>query len=436
MRTKPFYDVWKAVVTRHGLDPDGDRVPYPTARAIVRAINRRTRIAWRAWDWPDFSITEERPYRQIWNASKQFSRVSTNGLPDDMFYIPTVTYYTVNPLASSDPPVGTPPASGTPPVLTVDPVSGQTWYTLTAPLDAYVSFDQVCLRSIGRVIGIYKSNPRLDGFKHSGITFRVTENGIDLFHVSNPTIFVKYLPAPSRFTMIPYVAGRTYSQGDLVFWGNETYASTVNNPLVAPPDPSWRIMPMPEVLAPYVEAGAYADCMRESHPADQAIAQTSLQQSALADAEANGLLQDEIDVLMAMGQRHSYQQHRPPRRWVRNSLITTPIWSSGTVTTLTDSCVFDGLYPPAPPIFATLESGVTPIPIGVGQAWVDVAFVNPKNTALYHFAEFVVQWTGAGSPPFIIRAELVDNVTTTGFRAVLNSGPPVTGYVLKWRVTS
>ena len=49
---------------------------------------------------------------------------------------------------------------------------------------------------------------------------------------------------------------------------------------------------------------------------------------------------------MAMGQRHSYQQHRPPRRWIRNGLVTTPTWTPGTVTTLTDVCEKDGMYPP------------------------------------------------------------------------------------------
>ena len=103
---------------------------------------------------------------------------------------------------------------------------------------------------------------------------------------------------------------------------------------------------MPEVLAPYVEAGAYADCMRESHPADKEIAQTSMQQSVLADQEAKELLQMEIDVYMSMGKRHSYQQHRPPRRWIRNGLVQTPTWTAGSVTTLTDACDHDGMYPP------------------------------------------------------------------------------------------
>jgi hypothetical protein len=71
-----------------------------------------------------------------------------------------------------------------------------------------------------------------------------------------------------------------------------------------------------------------------------------MQKAVLADAEASGLLQTEIDVLMAMGQRHSYQQHRPPRRWTRSGIINTPVWQPGTVTTLTDQCQFDGLYPP------------------------------------------------------------------------------------------
>src|SRR6516162_5097521 len=121
MRTVPFYEVWKGVVSRLSLDPDGDKVPYFTARAITRHINRRVRISWRSWDFVDFTITEERAYRQVWNATTQFHRVGANGQPDQLFWIPNVTYYQVNPLASTDPPVGTPPVVGTPPTPPTDP---------------------------------------------------------------------------------------------------------------------------------------------------------------------------------------------------------------------------------------------------------------------------------------------------------------------------
>jgi len=353
MRTTPFFSVYKSVVSRHGIDPDGDKVPSYTARAIVRAMNRRTRMAWRAWDWVDFSVTEERAYRQVWNASHQYLRVNANGVPDEIFYLPAISYFGIKPSAPADPPIGFPPGG------TITYPNDPYWQSLS-PLDPYVSFDQVCQKSIGRVIGIYKSNPRLDGFKHSGITFKVTENGIDLFRVSGPTIFVKYLLAPSRFTIVPLVDGKAYSVGNLVFSDvtGETYVSIVNNNTASLSDGnSWRIMPLPEVLAPYIEAGAYADCMRESHPVDAAIAQDAIQKSALAEAEAQELLQSEIDVLMAMGQRHSYQQHRPPRRWTRDGLVTTPTWQPGTVTTLTDTCKTDGVYPPATP------------PMGVAWQW-------------------------------------------------------------------
>jgi hypothetical protein len=357
MRTVPYFQVWKGVVNRHGLDPDGDKIPYYTARAINRAINRRVRIAWRAWDWPDFSVTEERPYRTIWNATRQFYRSGANGQPDQLFFLPNVTYYQVNPAASQDPPVGTPPVI--PPANTnpsLDPTS-QPYFILLQPLDPFVSMDQVCQRSIGRVIGIYKTNPRLDAFKHSGISFRITENGIDLFQISGPTIFVKYLPAPSKFTTLTWIANKIYNQGDLVFWSpsGECYASIINNNSGSTLNLlNWRLMPMPEVLAGYVEAGAYADCMRESHPVDKDLAQMAMQQSVAAEAEAKELLQSEIDILEAEGQRHSYQQHRPPRRWIRNGLVQTPSWTPGTVTTLTDACQFDGMFAPPVP-----QPGVT-----------------------------------------------------------------------------
>jgi hypothetical protein len=431
MRTKPFFDVWKAIVTRHGLDPDNNDIVYPTARAIVRAINRRVRVAWRAWDWPDFSITEERAYRQVWNSQHIYQRLNSQGVPDEVFYIPTITYYQVNVNAPTDPPLGTLPTN-------------TTYFNVLAPLDPFVSFDQICRRSIGRVIGIYKSNPRLDGFKHSGISFRVTENGIDLFQVSGPTIFVKYLPAPSKFTIIPWISTKIYNMGDIVFYfpTGECYLSIINNNTnhIPTDGTSWNWMPMPEVLAPYVEAGAYSDCMRESHPVDAAIAQGAMQQSALAEAEAKELLQSEIDVLMAMGQRHSYQQHRPPRRWVRNGLITTPVWQAGSVTTLTDICVSDGLFSPGPPPFVPpsfgpgdRQSGA--FPLVIGQDFVNVVFGSALSDASWEFdADLTVVNTVDTFPNEIFVTDVTAK-STTGFTAQLNASPLTANYTLNYRAT-
>jgi hypothetical protein len=306
-----------------------------------------------------------------------------------------------------------------------------------------VSFDQVCQKSIGRVIGIYKSNPRLDGFKHSGITFRVTEMGIDLFRISGPTIFVKYLPAPSRFTMIPWNdKANGYNVGDLVFYAptGETHVSIVPNNTATPTDGnSWRIMPMPEVLAPYVEAGAYSDCMRESHPVDAAVAADSLARSAAAQAEAMELLQMEIDVLMAMGQRHSYQQHRPPRRWTRDGLVTTPTWQPGTVTTLTDVCQKDGLYPPAtpgvipPPTPGTSNdvSGLTPLVSG--QSFISVVFPTPLSSSSWTFIELRVVNT-LDPNPINIWPGIVTSKTASGFTVQLDGLPDSGNYKLEWTV--
>ena len=112
-------------------------------------------------------------------------------------------------------------------------------------------------------------------------------------------------------------------------------------------------------------------------------------------------------------------------RAIGSGLVQLPVGSAGPFSTESLTCS------PAPCTLPNVQASAGGAPVNE-----DPIAVNPKNTALYHFAEFVVQWTGPGNPPFIIRAELVDNVTTTGFRAVLNAGPPVTGYVLKWRVTS
>jgi len=61
------------------------------SRAIVEHINERVETVLQAWDWPEWQLTEERAYRQIWDSTRQYKRVSDkDGKPDEVFYLGAV----------------------------------------------------------------------------------------------------------------------------------------------------------------------------------------------------------------------------------------------------------------------------------------------------------------------------------------------------------
>jgi hypothetical protein len=120
--------------------------------------------------------------------------------------------------------------------------------------------------------------------------------------------------------------------------------------------------------------------------------------------------------------------------------VTTPIWQPGTVTTLTDQCKVDGLYPPAvpgdipapaPPEASNDVSGVTPLVSG--QSFINVVFTSPLSSASWTFIECRVVNT-LDSAPLNIWPGIVTSKTASGFSIQLDAIPDSNNYYLEWTV--
>jgi hypothetical protein len=346
MRTVPYQTVLDGVLRRRGIDPLGDDVTQDDLRGIVQHINKRIRFAWRIWDWPDLRRTEERAYRTIWSADKQFLLSNADGVPDELIWLDDMTYYRVkaNPIISGDPPPGTLP-------------SDTDYFETFTPVDAYISLDQVCRRPIGMVFGIYKGNPRLNGCCSTGYDFRPSDKGIDVLGAGSASVFISYQLPPSKFSAVPYAHGRLYSTGSIVYFSvtGECYIALTDSAGILPSQESvwWRKIPFPEIFAQYVIAGAYADGLREAvfrNVENAAYIQVGQAAAQMAEAEAQALLEAEIDVYMAQGQVVYYNFRNYYSRWPRigNICVSQP-WTGGDVTTLTEICETDPTYFVAPP---------------------------------------------------------------------------------------
>jgi hypothetical protein len=337
MRTVSFRSVYEAVLRRHGMDP---RAPAPsdTMMAIVEHVNERVRYAWRYFEFPELTRIEERAFRTIWNATRQFYRVGANGNPDELFYIPTMKYYVVRSNAVSDPPIGTLPTD-------------TAFFNELTPVEAYIELDQVCRRPIGDVLSVWNSNPRANGTCPVVVPHRISERGIEVIGFCGSTVFVKYRMRPEQFTALPYISDKQYVRGDLVYFAatGECYSALTTSVGQVPPNsPSyWRQCLFPEVLSSYVKAAAYADCLMESDPTqkDAGIISSRLSKAGMALAEADGYLERECDAVVAGGNVYRY------RRFVvsRHGYYCRCGYVAGTaVTTLTDACESDVGFVPAP----------------------------------------------------------------------------------------
>ena len=333
-----------------GRDPLAE-VPQDMARGILEHINERVETIHQAWDWPEWTVTEERAFRQVWNSGHQYKRASDiDGLPDEVFYLgdgfipggdfgDNHGYYRVIISGITDPPIGTLPSDDT------------YWELMDEPIDSYVAYEQVCRKSIGRVMGVYRGNPRLNGCGGSGLMFKPSQFGIDVRGCGNETVFLTYMMPLPVYTIVPRVVGKTYVFGDVVFYPTtgECYRALDTTTNVPTNTTDWAIIPFLEKWATFVVQGAFADCLWEFDQGGNDDLQAKAAIAAKAEEKANKAFEARLDELAAQGQVLKYSFCKAKCGCWCESVA----FSGGAVTTLTEECEGGGPeFPPPPPVTA------------------------------------------------------------------------------------
>jgi hypothetical protein len=363
MRTVTFKSVYDAILQRLGLDPTGDAITQDTARAITEHITSRVATAWLTWDWPQLTITEERAYRAPWYFSVQYSRKGENGLPDEVYYWSQDKYFKVKASASTDPPVGTPPANAI------------YWEPLD-PVTMFVAIDQPGKLPLGKVIGVYKSDPSLNGSAPHDIClkFRPSQKGVFICYGPLTTVFVCYVPPPPEYSMIPWIGGKAYVPGDRVFWfeTGECYRCIQATSNFQPSAVGfWSLEPVPDIFASYLKAGVTADCMKETFTTGED--QIRLARAGAYNNEAESCIQAEIDDLLEQGQKHYYIKPY----WSDGWCLSEP-WLGSVVLPLTTQIQSDTQAPSAPLVVSAA------LPMMIYQADI-VSLTGPAQPSLQAF---------------------------------------------------
>jgi len=317
LRVTRFKSVFDSVLRQLGFDPVGDAISHDTARAVTEQINTAVLYAWRYWEWPQLELLQERAYRTVWTNTLQFRKVGFEGNPDEFYYGPIQLppgaedpgiplpeergYYRVKSTAPADPLPGTVPT---------DTVYFQK-FDIT---DCYLALDQVNQTPIGEAIEIFRSDPRLTTAHDANrVLFQPTEREITVIDFAGPTVFLLFRIIPSEFTMVPYIPGKDYAVGNLVYnpVDGDCYRCMVAIPVapgtLQPLD--WVKVPFPASFAQYVTMAAFAACLGESR-ADKS--QMDVQRAAAASQAADEAIAQEVDRLRAQGQHYRYKRWRVP----------------------------------------------------------------------------------------------------------------------------
>lgn len=258
------------------------------------------------------------------------------GVPDEVFYIPTTSYWKVDPDALSDPTLGVPPSATT-----------DGWLELS-PVDTYVAYNQTCKRAIGQVLGVYGRDPRLSPCCNGSLLrYHPSEKGIDICNPSGPTVFILYqMPVPN-YSMTPFIVGRTYSAGEVILdiITGECFQA-IDTTLQSPAEnlAVWRHVPFLQKWFNFVRWGAYADSLGEIDQGGTIDPNTQSLKAANAENKANLALQQQVDSLVMQGQELKWHFKR------HGFWCESQPWSGGSVTTLTDACeTSTGMIFPQPP---------------------------------------------------------------------------------------
>jgi hypothetical protein len=351
VRTVTFQSVLEGVATAMGLTPSRD-LTANRAAAYTEYINRRVQEGWRFEFWPEWTVTEDRQFRDTFNVG-EFIQAGM-----ERYYPASQNYY----LALQDQVMG----ATQPPALLVNgtytdnspwwvlcnqsyqandwapntvyavktqvrnPTDGKfyqcisahtssatfdaTKFGLLVPFNKYIAWTQTGRTPIDSVKGIYRRNPEIytnnpgslvgfttlgagglagaGGAGYGALGFGKSDKGVQVDWRAPATVWVVFRTEPPIFTTTAWQAGKPYDLGDVVFYQGDCYRSLVGNNLsVGGPYSDWELMPMPRVLSSFVTRAAFSDALRDQKQTDRATDELAEAYNELADAQDRELAQ-------------------------------------------------------------------------------------------------------------------------------------------------
>ncbi len=263
-RSVPFLSVLNWVATKMLGAPS--LMGQEEAEAYTTFINDWLRECWERADWPEWTLTEERFYREAW------ANATTYEEGEEVYYRDATgtAYYVCISVTTGN----------------IPNVSPTKWTAFT-PTPLTVSLDQPGLIPLGTVLSITGADPATTR-NTPALDWIQDTSGLLIFdNRAGSSVWVNYRKRPVQFTATAFDSAETgYEAGDLVYFAGETFGCLTTTGLanILPTDApgTWWKIDFPYVLARAVQQFAYADALAGDGQHDKALTVREQAEDALA----------------------------------------------------------------------------------------------------------------------------------------------------------
>lgn len=244
MRTVRFLTVLQGIAHLAGIDLD--QLTDADKTRATAYINTHVERGWKHDFWPEWTLAEQRAWRDTWSAVIIY-------LPGTEVLFPVDgLYYSANSAPNN-------------PALAESPATNPEKWTAVTNLTRYIALEQAGQTSISEVKRLCRRDPLLNPRQPGVIRHALSARGIiplDACDVS--PVWVEFRTAPPVFTVEAYDAAAAYLGGDLALWTDgDCYKAIADTTGNDPTDATkWERILFPKILEAFVKHAAYADVIR------------------------------------------------------------------------------------------------------------------------------------------------------------------------------
>lgn len=334
MRTVTFQSVLNGVAMLMGMDPNRD-LNTPRANTLTEYINRRVAEGWRFDFFPEWTVAEQRYFRDPFFAGDFITAgderyFQANGLyyqalrnmplgdqapatlsPD--VYVENSAYWAESRQSyeARDWSTGTVFAVGDKTRNPDDNLQYQchtahtagaafdpTMFGVLKAFDKFVAYEQTGRTPIDEIKQVSRRNPRVFRDRLGKLDITPSDNGVQVETRAPSIVWVEFRLRPPVFTATRWVNGTAYDQGALVYYPPDCYVSAIgNNDQPVDGMVNWIKVPFPMLLESFVKRAVYADTLTDQKQQDRKGVELN---------EAYALLSDAVDYALAQqGQAES-----------------------------------------------------------------------------------------------------------------------------------
>jgi len=244
MRLTKFETILHQCAAQNSVDPQSGSFNHAYVRNLVAFINQRLVEGWE-WDfWPEWTLIEQRAYRDAHDSTASYlTDAEVYSADEDAYYV-----------AAQDVPGGT-------------AITDTAYWTVLTDYKRYIAYEQTGKTKLGEVKAIWNKDPEQSSTAFE-IAFVPSKLGFVVANDAPTQVFVQFRERPPQFSSTYWDATTQWAVDRLVYSqaAGECYkALAVNTNRPPETEPTfWQLVEFPYVLQTWVQwAAGQVDMLRE-----------------------------------------------------------------------------------------------------------------------------------------------------------------------------